>query len=246
MMKKLLILTFISLSLLAGWLYHSLGIAEIRALENGYVQTKLDQEGGVSYEVVKKMPKSWIKLNRIPKDAYMAIVISEDWAFYDHHGFDSDQIEIALIDALDGKKLRGASTITQQLAKNLLYDSQRSFLRKIFELGSAVALEHFLSKDKILETYLNIIQYGESLYGIDKASRFYFAKSAGALEVKEAAFLAMLLPSPVRYAQSFYNKEMTIFASQVVDSIIDKLAIAKVITKDRADEVKSEPLLFRF
>ncbi|WP_198295914.1 biosynthetic peptidoglycan transglycosylase [Bacteriovorax sp. Seq25_V] len=245
-MKKLLILTFIGVLALGGWLYQVLGISQIKALREGYVEITKPKEGGVSYKVVSQRPKSWIKISAIPKDAYMAIVISEDWAFFDHHGFDYEQIEIALMDAIDGKKLRGASTITQQLAKNLLFDSERSFLRKVLELGSSIALEHYLSKDKILESYLNIIQYGEDLYGINQASQFYFAKSAKNLEVKEGAFLAMLLPSPVRYAQSFYDKELTIFASQVVDSIIDKLAIAKVITKDRATEVKGEPLLFRF
>lgn len=243
-MKKILLL-IITFSIILISVSVSLNVNNILKLQKGYVQIKIDDDSEVIYEFVDKKPKNWISLDKIPKSSYLAIVISEDWAFFDHGGLDYEQLQIAVLESLQGKKLRGASTITQQLSKNLFTNSDRSLTRKIKELVITKILEHYLSKKKILETYLNIIEYGKDLYGIEPAAKFYFGKSARELNPKEGAYLAMLLPSPVRYSQSFYNRELTVFASDVINKILKKLVIAKVISEDYAEELIVSPIEFR-
>lgn len=243
-MKKYLITTLLLIFTSICYLYFYIGVLDIYALQNKFVETKLNDSGKPDYKIVKKKPKSWISLKEIPKKSYMAIVISEDWAFYDHDGFDYEQMEIAISDAILGKKVRGASTISQQLTKNLITGNDRTLLRKLNEFVATYFLERALSKTKILEIYLNIIQYGDSLYGINNASQKYFKKNATKLTTKEGAFLAMLLPSPVRYSQSFHDRELTMYASQIIERIILKLSKAHVITDDEAFEINMMPLSF--
>lgn len=243
-MKKLLLL-FITLLIILVGASVSLSINDIIQLKHGFVDVRVNRESGVEYKITSKRPKNWISLEKIPKSAYMAIVISEDWAFFQHEGVDFDQLQIALLQSLQGKKLRGASTITQQLAKNLFTNSDRSLTRKFKELIITKILERNLSKRKILEIYLNVIEYGRDIYGIGPATQFYFGKNARYLSVKEGAFLAMLLPSPVRYSQSFYNKELTVFASEAIEKILRKLVMARVISEDHFLELLFTPLYFR-
>lgn len=144
----------------------------------------------------------------------------------------------------EGKRVRGASTISQQLAKNLFTDGDRSYLRKIKELIATVILERALSKERILELYLNVIEYGEGIYGIEAAAKHYFKKSASELNTKEGAFLAMLLPNPKRYSQSFRERKLTEYAEETINKILDKMAVAKYISKEEALFLKSQPLSF--
>lgn len=243
-MKKLILVIFSLFLLASGYVVSLVPIADIMKLKNGYVHKSYDKENGVSYSIVEKKPRSWIKLSRIKKKSYSAIVISEDWSFYTHDGVDFNQLTEALEDTLKGKRVRGASTISQQVVKNLFTNGERTISRKIRELLGTLFLERQLSKDKILETYLNVIQYGDGLYGITNASQFYFKKNASELSVKESAFLAMLLPSPVRYSQSFREKKLTDYAESTVNTILDKLAVAKYITKNEAVELKNIRLSF--
>lgn len=207
--------------------------SEIDGLVKNYVAVKV-VKNTPQYTIVSKKPKDWKTLKEINYIAAHAIVVSEDWGFYQHNGYDLSQMKEAVEDtALDGKKLRGASTISQQVVKNLFLTNERSYIRKLKELSYSLYLERSLSKEKILEIYLNIIEYGEGIYGINSASKKYFQKSPKNLTAREGAFLAMLLPSPKRHAQSFKEKDLTPFASKVVDSIIDKLARANYIKKEQ-------------
>lgn len=207
---------------------------QIDGLVSKYVAIKVVKKVP-QYTIVSKKPKSWKTIKEINYLAAHAIVVSEDWGFYQHNGYDLSQMKEAVEDSVeDGKKLRGASTISQQVVKNLFLTNERSYIRKLKELSFSMYMERSLSKEKILEIYLNIIEYGEGLYGIDNAAQKYFNKSPKNLTAREGAFLAMLLPSPKRYAQSFKEKNLTPFASRVVDSIVDKLARANYIKKDQA------------
>ncbi len=198
-----------------------------------------------SISVNYNTPSGWSKLNTIDEQAYMAIVISEDWSFFDHPGVDLEQMKQAVADYLiSDKRLRGASTISQQLVKNLFTDSERSLQRKIKELVLTMILERTTSKEKILETYLNNVQYGKSLYGITDASDFYFDKSPEDLNVKEGAFLAMLLPNPVRYAISYEQQSLTEFASEKIGNLLFKLKVAKVISEQELQFYSSKFSLF--
>jgi len=177
-------------------------------------------------------PSSWVKLNRISYEARWAIIVSEDWAFFDHEGIDLNQLKIAIKDSIqEGELTRGASTITQQVVKNVLLSNKREISRKIKEILLAREVERRLSKEKILEIYLNLIELGKNIYGVKEASFFYFNKHPRKLNAREGAFLAMLLPSPVKYSTSFYEKELTPFASEQVENILIKLRQAKIITE---------------
>ncbi|OIQ19079.1 MAG: hypothetical protein BM556_07275 [Bacteriovorax sp. MedPE-SWde] len=243
-MNKFILVIFSLFLITCGYIVSLVPVTDILKLKNGYVLKSYDKEKGITYTVVDKKPRSWIKLNRIEKKSYSAIVISEDWSFYTHDGVDFNQLTEALEDTLKGKRVRGASTISQQVVKNLFTNGERTISRKIRELLGTLFLEKQLSKDKILETYLNVIQYGDGLYGITNASQFYFKKNASKLSVKESAFLAMLLPSPVRYSQSFREKKLTDYAENTVNTILDKLAVAKYITKNEAVKLKNIRLSF--
>lgn len=242
--KIIIILILLLITISAGFIGMSVPFSEINKLAKGYVSVSYSEEKGVVYKIVNKRPKGWSQLKQISKNATSAIMLSEDWDFFEHEGVDISQVKEAAIDGIKGEKLRGASTISQQVTKNLFFTSDRTIERKIKELVATIYLEKKVSKDKILEVYLNVIQYGDGVYGIKNASRHYFKKSPKSLTAKEGAFLAMLLPSPIRYSQSFKEKKLTKFASTTVNSILDKMALANVISKEKADFLKKEDLNF--
>jgi monofunctional biosynthetic peptidoglycan transglycosylase len=140
----------------------------------------------------------WIRWDRISPHAALAVIAAEDQNFATHHGFDFESIHKAL-DAYDrGQRLRGASTISQQVAKNVFLWSGRSFVRKGLEAYLTVLIELTWSKRRILEVYLNIVELGDGVFGIEAASRRYFLKPAAQLRPEEAALLAAVLPNPQR------------------------------------------------
>lgn len=240
-----ILLISISLVLLSGigfWLYYLNLVSDVKLLKDHY--PVFDQKLK-SYKLVKEKPKTWVSLQRISKQAREAIVISEDWAFYHHDGIDRNQIEIAVKESLDeGKLTRGASTITQQVIKNALLTPEKSLVRKLKEVLLATELEKVLTKEEILEHYLNLIELGKDLYGIGPASQFYFKKDPSMLTAKEGAFLAMLLPSPVKYSQSFRDRKLTEFADGQIKEILSKLKQAKVITDEQRNMFEQMPLNF--
>lgn len=129
-----------------------------------------------------------------------AVLVSEDDRFYLHHGIDFVEIQHALDRKNAGGKLRGASTLTQQVAKNLFLWNGRSFVRKGLELYVTLWLELLLSKERILDLYLNVAEWGDGVFGAEAAARTHFGKSAASLTQNEAARLAAILPSPQRWS----------------------------------------------
>lgn len=138
----------------------------------------------------------WVSIDKLPSQIALAMVASEDQRFPEHFGVDFTAISKALNQSDDGEGLRGASTITQQTAKNLLLWPGRSFIRKGLEAGLALSLEVIWGKKRILEVYVNVAEFGKGIYGVEAASQHYFHKSARNLSSNEAARLAVLLPSP--------------------------------------------------
>jgi len=141
----------------------------------------------------------WTPYEEISPYAALAVIAGEDQRFPDHHGFDFVEIQEALEDREDGKPLRGASTISQQVAKNLFLWSGRGFVRKGLEAWFTALLELFWSKERILEVYLNIAEFGDHTFGVEAASRRFFNRPAALLTAGEAARLAAVLPNPIRY-----------------------------------------------
>jgi monofunctional glycosyltransferase len=140
----------------------------------------------------------WVGWKKIAPSAPLAVIASEDQHFAEHHGFDVDSIETALNEHEKGRRLRGASTISQQVAKNLFLWPGRSFVRKGLEAYFTVLLETFWPKRRILEVYLNIAEMGDGVFGIEAASQRYFHKPASRLTAEEAAAIAAVLPNPHR------------------------------------------------
>jgi monofunctional biosynthetic peptidoglycan transglycosylase len=130
-----------------------------------------------SYEFSDKKPRNWTRLKHISPNLREAIIISEDWAFYEHQGIDFFQLKLVLEEALEtGELSRGASTITAQLVKNTLLSSERSIIRKLLEFYYVFLVEIVLTKDEILEKYLNIIELGPNIYGVREGAKYYFKK----------------------------------------------------------------------
>jgi len=144
--------------------------------------------GGYDYQWT-----DWPGLGTAPA---LAVMAAEDQKFPDHNGFDMAAIQDAIIGRLDGNRLRGASTITQQVAKNLFLWPGRSFARKGIEAYFTVLIELSWSKRRILEVYLNIAEFGPGVFGVAAASRIYFGKAPARLSDAEAALLAAVLPNP--------------------------------------------------
>ena len=149
----------------------------------------------------------WVSIDNISKNLQLAVICSEDQNFLNHHGFDFNAIQKAMDNNQRGRPVKGGSSISQQTAKNVFLWPQRSWLRKGLEAYFTFLIELFWSKQRIMEVYLNSIEMGDGIYGAQAASKFWFKKPAIKLNKIEAAALAAILPSPLRYKAnpaSFY------------------------------------------
>lgn len=142
----------------------------------------------------------WVAYGDISPSMPLAVVAAEDQRFLNHRGFDLTEIRKAMEGIRKGKRVRGASTITQQVAKNLFLWPGRSFFRKGIEAYFTLLIELMWSKKRILEVYLNIAEMGERIFGVKAASEIYFKKPPSQLTRKEAALLAAILPDPLNYS----------------------------------------------
>jgi monofunctional glycosyltransferase len=141
---------------------------------------------------------TYVPIEQISPSLQHAVVAAEDARFFQHHGFDWKQVQIAVRDDLDGGKGRGASTITQQLVKNLFLTTSRSFIRKGIEFTIVPMAEFLLSKRRILELYLNVIEWGPDVYGAEAAAQHYYHVPARRITRDQSVELASILPAPLR------------------------------------------------
>ncbi len=220
-------------------------MTDVGELEHRYPKVIYEKTKGSHIEIVEKRPAGWAPLGSIRPIAVAAIVLSEDWAFYQHNGFDWQQIWDAMEKNLKtGRFARGGSTITQQVVKNVFLSNEKTIWRKIQEAVLAMRLERQLTKKRILEIYLNIAEFGEGIYGIGPAAHYYFSKSPSELTAKEGAFLAMLLPSPKKYSVSFRKKELTPYAYSIVKSVLGKLQATQRLSEEDYAVALATPLSF--
>jgi len=140
----------------------------------------------------------FVPLSQISPDFQHAVIAAEDARFYQHHGFDWHAIQIAAEDDMQGGRLRGGSTLTQQLVKNLFFGTGRSILRKGAEFTLVPVAELVLGKHRILELYLNVVEWGPGVYGAESASHLYYGVSARNIGREQAARLAAILPLPLK------------------------------------------------
>lgn len=156
-------------------------------------------EQAVDSEKEIRLYKDWEPIESISKHATQAVVAAEDQKFLDHHGFDIEAMKTAWENNKKGKRIKGASTITQQTVKNVFLWPSRSYIRKGLEAYFTLLVELIWTKERIMEVYLNVIEMGEGIYGIEAAAQTYFKKPAGSLTRGQAALIAAVLPNPRRW-----------------------------------------------
>lgn len=155
----------------------------------------------------------FVPMAQISPDLQHAVVAAEDARFYQHHGFDWHAIELAAEDDIEGKRFRGGSTITQQLVKNLFFGTQRSYLRKGAEFTLVPVAEVALGKQRILELYLNVVEWGPGVYGADAACHYHYKAGPRNISRQQAAELAAILPRPLKRKPERMNN----YASRILD-----------------------------
>ena len=188
---------------------------------------------------------SFVSIEELPRYVGRAVTTSEDAGFWYHPGFDFDELKESIIDAAEGSRVRGASTLTQQLAKNLFLSRERTYARKVREALFTLALEASLPKSRLLEIYLNIIEWGPNLYGLGEASHHYFGIPARNLSVQQAVFLATIIPNPVKYHTLFERGALTGSWERRTRDLISKMRGAGFISVAEAAEAEYSPLHFR-
>jgi monofunctional biosynthetic peptidoglycan transglycosylase len=195
----------------AACAYLYLSLPDVRPLRTQNPQTTafMELRAREAVQAGKKPRKvqQWVAYERISPSLKRAVIVAEDAAFFSHEGVDYDELEKSFEDSWKtGKRMRGGSTITQQLAKNLYLSPSRNPVRKIEELLIARRLEVELSKRRILELYLNVIEWGDGIWGAEAAARAYFQKPASALDADESALLAASIINPRRYSPARPSK----------------------------------------
>jgi monofunctional biosynthetic peptidoglycan transglycosylase len=193
-------------------------------IDHNPAQTEYMKQYRVSLRAQKKpdtLQQRFVRLDSISKFLQNTVIASEDDGFYTHPGFDIEAILAAVKYNRDKNRIvRGASTITQQLAKNLFCDHEKSFMRKFKEMGYTLLLEKYLDKDRILELYLNYAQWGDNIFGCEAASQQYFKKPCSKLSINEASRLAATLAMPSRLSplndkSVFIQKRVTVMANNL-------------------------------
>lgn len=180
------------LSLLLVFLYKFVNPPLTPLMVHRFVEQVVDSDREVNFE------RDYVSIDDISPNLVDAVVASEDGLFMYHHGFDVKQLKAAYRENKQGRRIRGGSTISMQTAKNAFLPHHRSYLRKAFEAYFTQLIEWVWGKKRIMEVYLNIIEFGDGIYGCEAASQHYFGHSADKLTRYEAAQLAVCLPSPIK------------------------------------------------
>jgi monofunctional biosynthetic peptidoglycan transglycosylase len=210
--------------LVQAWFYaHILWWAQNAPASTAFMERRLD-------ELRAKDPRArlqhrWVPYARISPELKRAVIAAEDAKFLDHEGFDWEAIQKAMEkNERRGKVVAGASTISQQLAKNLILSGARSWLRKAQEAEITAMLEHAMDKRRILELYLNFAEWGEGVFGAEAAARHHFGVGAAQLDAAQAVWLAAILPSPRRYARG----TLTPYLESRIWTIRGRMAYAQI------------------
>jgi monofunctional biosynthetic peptidoglycan transglycosylase len=189
----------ITVGVLLGWsFWFCLVIIALRWVNPPFTSFMLQQNWDELGRERQNLRQTWVADEELPDYLKLAVIASEDQRFRQHWGLDLQAIDKALEEKKRSGKVRGASTITQQVAKNLFLSPAQTYFRKGVEAGIAVLIEVFWTKDRILEVYLNIAEFGPSMYGIAKGTDYYYGKTPDELTPKESARMVTVLPSPWR------------------------------------------------
>jgi hypothetical protein len=205
------------------------------------------RDGRETLVTVDPASPDFVSLDDVPPLFLRALLISEDANFWGHSGLDLSEVPVAMsINWVRGQRARGASTITQQLAKNLFLNRERSYRRKLQEAALALLLEPSLGKRRILEIYLNVIEWGPGLHGLGPAARHYFGKNPSDLTPRESAFLVSLIPGPVKYQPSFANGVLSRGFARLVNACLRRLRSVDALTDEELAAELAAPLVLRW
>ncbi len=210
-------------------------------LSSGFAWTPIDPGPGEPPRRILVGPGNpdFIPYSEIPQVLVRAVTASEDAGFFGHRGFDFGEIASALADR---SRVRGASTISQQVSKNLFLSPERTLARKVREALGTVALESSLQKGRILEIYLNLAEWGPGVYGAGEAARFWFGKDARDLSAREAAFLATVIPSPRRFHARLLRSGITPWWNARIDDLLGKMRVQNQLTDEQLAAALAEPI----
>jgi penicillin-binding protein 1A len=214
-------------------------------LRGPFIYRPVDATGRSREIWVGPQNPNFVSISDLPRYVSRAVTTSEDAGFWFHPGFDFDEMKESLIDAAEGSRVRGASTLTQQLAKNLFLSRERTFARKVREALFTVALEASLPKARLMEIYLNIIEWGPGIYGLGEASRHYFGVNPRNLGVQQAAFLATIIPNPVKYHAMYEKGRLWPGWQFKIRNLIRKLESNGIIDSGQAFQAEFTPVKFR-
>jgi len=200
-------LLFLGAVLIAGWLLAALSLVALRFIDPPTTAVHMERRMQALFDGKPYHKRyDFVPITQISPEFQHAVVAAEDARFYQHHGFDWHEIQIAADEDMEGKRVRGASTITQQLVKNLFFGTSRSILRKGAEFTLVPVAELALGKQRILELYLNVVEWGPGIYGADAACAYYDHTSAHRIGRDQSARLAAILPAPLKRRPERMNR----------------------------------------
>ncbi len=213
-------------------------------LLNSFEYRPAGEHGSGPAILVGEKNPNFIPLAGIPPFLVGAVTLSEDAGFWAHRGFDFQEIKESLVDAAEEKRFRGASTITQQLAKNLYFSREKTYARKIREAIATLTLEASLPKSRILEIYLNIIEWGPEIYGVAQAAQHYFGCEVSRLTPKQAAFLATVIPNPIKYHVYYRQGALSEVWEKRVHELLSKMRDRGVVSEEEFIQADETPIRF--
>lgn len=183
------------------------------------------------------LEENWVPYKKISLHFIHAILVSEDERFFSHHGLDFHEIwESFLVNIREGRFVRGASTITQQVVKIAFLSRDKTIFRKLREMAGAIILERLMSKEEILSWYLNLIELGDGVLGVGEGARHYFQTNAELLNVIQSVHLALILPGPNRWSRGLRRQNLTRFGHRRFGIILNKMLLSGYVTKLQWDQ----------
>lgn len=218
-------LVFLSVSFLAlVGLALALLVPPVWTLKDGPISILRWPKSGAQVFTVGPGQETWVPIQRVSRHVLNAIVVAEDARFYEHPGLDWHEIKMSFEHNIEQKRYaRGASTITQQVVKMAFLGAEKNMLRKVREALGALVLERILTKDQILEWYINLVEFGDGVFGIKAAAAHFFQTSAELLTIQDGAHLALVLPSPNRWSKGLRQRELTDFGHRRYAQIIEEM-----------------------
>lgn len=216
---------------LAGLVTLALMTPPVWKLSKGSVSIVRWPKSGPQTFEVGPGKESWVPIDNVSRHVINAIVVAEDARFYEHPGLDFTEIRSSIAFNMEKKRYaRGASTITQQVVKMIFLVPEKSIVRKFREALGAMVLEWMLDKDQILEWYINLVEFGDGVFGIKSAAEHFFETTPELLTIQDGAHLALVLPSPNRFSRGLRQRQLTTFGHRRYAQIIEEMYKLNFIT----------------